>query len=646
MPCVGVLDALIVLAFVVFSVVAGLRARKQASRGLEEYFLAGRGLKGWQAGTSMAATQFSADTPLLVTGLIATAGVFALWRLWIYGLAFLLLGLVFAGPWRRSGVITDAELTELRYGGRGVLFLRVLKAVYYGTVFNCIVIAWILLATTTIAEVFLPWHDWLPGAVYDPLFNLFGGFGALASGATELPADVAATNNALSLAAILAFIMLYSLTGGLRGVVATDIAQFALALVGMLWYSGVVLDHVGGLGGLTSTLAERLGDGLAADTISFVPKGEDLAVPFLTVVALQWFFQINVDGSGYLAQRTMACKSDRDAQAAGVVMAWLQIVVRSIPWVVIALGLIVIYPIATGDIEAPGFAARREATFVRGIDDLLPSGAKGLVMTGMLAALASTLDTHLNWGASYWSNDIYQRLICESWQRRTPSTREIVFVARLSNVLVLALGLAVLPHLESIQQVWRVSLLWGAGVGSVLVLRWLWERINVWSEFSAMAASVVCAPTLLVGRDRGWFGAIGDTSFDALSMGIMAFVSAAAAVLAAYAAPATPPDALMRFYKRARPLGWWRKTAVSVGEDPTAPRRRFGGAMLTALLAGVSLYAGLYGMIRVIVPHPSVHPALPLGALALAVALTPWWWRRMLQSGDLGSKNVSVVEDA
>lgn len=621
----SLLDALIVFGFVVFSVTAGLVARRKASRGLEEFFLAGRGLRGWQAGTSMAATQFSADTPLLVTGLIATAGVFALWRLWIYGLAFLVLGLVFAGPWRRSGVITDAELTELRYGGRGVLSLRVLKAVYYGTLFNCIVIAWILLATTTIAEVLLPWHQWLPSAVYAPLSAMVGDLSTLASGATELPPRVAATNNALSLVVILAFIMLYSLTGGLRGVVATDIAQFALAIGGMVWYAGVVVDRVGGLSGLTA----RLDTDLGAETISFFPSARDLVVPFFTIVALQWFFQINADGSGYLAQRTMACKSDSDARIAGVLMAWLQVVVRSIPWIVIAVGLLVIYPISSGELADPGFAASREATFVRGIDELLPSGAKGLVITAMLAALASTLDTHLNWGASYWSNDVYQRLICQAWQQRTPSPRESVVVARLSNVLVLSLALLVLPYLDSIQQVWRISLLWGAGVGSVLVLRWLWERINVWSEFCAMTISLVCAPLLLVGRERSWFGGPSDATFDAVSIGTMALVSTIAAVLAAYVAPPTPPEALHEFYERVKPVGWWRQSALLAGDDPAAPRSAFVSAVFTTILVAVSLYGALYGVTRLLLPHPDVHPAFPIGALVLAAALVPWWRRRV-----------------
>ncbi|HBZ98888.1 MAG TPA: sodium transporter, partial [Pseudomonas sp.] len=161
------LDLLIVLAFVFYGLSAGMRARSKASQSLHEYFLAGRTIKGWRAGVSMSATQFAADTPLLVSGLVATAGVFALWRLWIYGLAFLLLAWVFASGWRRAGVLTDAELTRVRYSGPAVVPLRLFKAIYYGTVINCVVLAMVLVAAIRIAEVFLPWHDWLPGGLYE-----------------------------------------------------------------------------------------------------------------------------------------------------------------------------------------------------------------------------------------------------------------------------------------------------------------------------------------------------------------------------------------------------------------------------------------------------------------------------------------------
>src|SRR5690606_4203931 len=245
-------------------------------------------------------------------------------------------------------------------------------------------------------------------------------------------------------------------------------------------------------------VAELYGAERAAQLLSFSPGGAgDLLLPFLVVIGLQWLFQMNSDGTGYLAQRTMACRSDQEARWAGVLFTWLQILVRSLIWLAIAAGLLVLYPFTPEQAAAEGFAGSREILYVTGIDDLMPGGLRGLVLTGLLAALASTVDTHINWGASYWSNDVYGRLVCRQWLRRAPGNRELVVVARLSGALIVLLSILVMTQLNSIQAAWSISLLFGAGMGSVLVLRWLWERINVYAEFAAIAVSLVAAPLLL-----------------------------------------------------------------------------------------------------------------------------------------------------
>jgi solute:Na+ symporter, SSS family len=619
------LDLLIVLAFVVYATTAGLRARRKASQGLNEYFLAGQTISGWRAGLSMAATQFAADTPLLVMGLIATGGVFLLWRLWIYGLAFLLMAFVFAVGWRRAGVLTDAELTEVRYSGRGVLPLRVLKAVYYGTLINCVVMAMVLVAAMRIAEVFLPWHDWLPEGVYGGLLAVVSATGlSVGASVTGLAPEVMTANSLLSILLILAFTGLYSATGGLRAVIATDVAQLGLALGGTAVFAWVAVRQAGGLAGLPDAVAGLYGADEAARLLSFGPPelGAGVLLPFLTIVGLQWFFQMNADGTGYLAQRSMACRTDRDARQAGVIFAWTQILLRSLIWLVIGVALLVVYPFTTADAADPAFAASREILFVTGINDLLPVGLRGLMLTGLLAALASTIDTHLNWGASYWSNDVYGRLVAAHWQGREPSQRELVVVARLSNVLLLALALLIMANLGSIQEAWVTSLLLGAGMGSVLVLRWLWERINLWSEVAAIAVSLVVAPVLLFG-----FG-LGDApGEDALRLAAMALASTAAAVGVTFVTPRTSDATLARFYGRVRPVGAWRRTAALAGDDPARPaaalRRRLG---LTALTAG-SLFLLLVGLGRVLIPPPAAS-ALVTGGLVLAgLALIPLWWR-------------------
>ncbi|TFZ03270.1 sodium:solute symporter family protein [Ramlibacter rhizophilus] len=618
------IDLAILLAFVLWGLASGLRARRQASQGLHEYFLAGRSLPGWQAGTSMAATQFAADTPLLVTGLVATAGVFALWRLWIYGLAFLLFAFLFAAWWRRAGVLTDAELTEVRYSGRGVLPLRVLKAVYYGTVINCVVLAMVLVAAIRIAEVFLPWHQWLPSGIYEPIASTLEAAGVrLGESVTGLEARVASANNLISIALILAFTATYSITGGLRAVVRTDVLQLAIALLGTALYAFYVIDAVGGLNGLGARIAELYGE-RGAQLMSFGPApgpGEWLT-PFFVLVGMQWLFQMNADGTGYLAQRAMACRSERDARVAGVVFAWLQILLRSLLWLAIALGLLVLYPFDAAQAQAEGFAAARELLFVQGIADLLPPGVRGLMLVGLLAALASTVDTHLNWGASYWSNDLYDGLVCRRILRRAASGRELVRVARLSNVLILVLAMAVMARLGSIQTAWFISLLFGAGMGGVLVLRWLWERVNLQAEVAAMVASLVTAPLLLV----FWGTAPGD---EWKRLAVMAAVSTGVAVIASLVTAPTQAHTLDAFYRRVRPLGWWGRTARRCGENPGAPLRGLVAPLRRAAGCALSLFTILYGLGKLLFPAPGEGLVAAWVALAVGLALVPLWWRAL-----------------
>ncbi|MFC4728999.1 sodium:solute symporter family protein [Coralloluteibacterium thermophilus] len=619
------IDLLIVLLFLAYAVLSGLRARRAASRNLEEYFLAGRKAPGWKVGLSMSATQFAADTPLLVAGLVATAGVFALWRLWIYGLAFLLLAFVLSALWRRSGVLTDAELAEARYSGRGVLALRGLKAIYYGTVINCVVMAMVLVAAVRIAEVFLPWHAWLPEGAYRLVLDLVNATGLrLGESATGLPADVATADSLISILLIVAFSATYSITGGLRAVINTDVLQLGIALVGTAAYAWFVLAAAGGVAGLGERVVALYGEVRAAQLLSFAPpaSARELLLPFLVVVSMQWLFQMYADGTGYLAQRSMACRSDRDARVAGVVFAWVQILLRSLLWLGICVGLLVLYPFTPAEAAEPAFAAARELLFVQGIQDLMPPGLRGLMLVGLLAALASTVDTHLNWGASYWSNDVYDRIVCRAWLRREPGNRELVLVARLSNLLILAIAVAVMANLGSIQTAWFVSLLFGAGMGPALLLRWLWERASLYTELAAMVASLVTAPLLL------WrFGT--DPDLEWVRLSLMALVPTTVAVVATLCTPPTDRAVLDRFYARVRPVGAWGRTAVRAGMPAAAPRRALFAQLGVVAVAAVSLFSVLFGCGRLLLPAPGASPLFAWGALALGLLLVPWWWRAL-----------------
>ncbi len=621
------IDGLILAAFVAHAMTSGWRARRLASQSLDEYFLAGRTLSGWTAGISMAATQFAADTPLLITGLVATAGIFALWQLWIYALAFLMLGFVLAPSWRRARVLTDAELAELRYGGRAALVLRAVKAVYFGTIFNCVVLAWVLFATRAIAEPFLAWNAWLSPALYRPLHDLVAWVGVpMAVQADVADVWVRSTNNMISLGAIVLVTFSYSATGGLRSVVRTDVAQFTIAMTGTVLYAGFVIQHFGGMEPLVAALRTRFDGGgpggIRPDEIlAFTPsRAKDASLAVMAVFALQWFIQLNADGTGYLAQRTMACRSDYDARLASVVFTVAQVLLRTLVWLPIALGLLVLVP---PDLALPLEELRheRELSFVRGIGELLPVGVRGLMLTAMLAALASTIDTHLNWGASYWTNDLYKRLLCEAWLGRTPASRELVWVARGSNLLVLLVAGAIMTQLTSIERAWRIALLLGAGMGPILVLRWLWWRISAWGEIACIVVSLIAAGPLL-----------NAATSEALRLLIMASVSTGVGLLVSLVTP-EPRERLCAFFARTRPPGWWGPVASALGVDPGDGVRRLGRGLAATAACSGSLFAVLVGVGGWLCDSPApTWWGLGRGAwhgmlLGLGGTLVPLWLR-------------------
>ena len=645
-------DLLIVALFILYAISSGLRNRRAASRDLEAYFLADRSLPGWKAGLSMAATQFAADTPLLVTGLVATAGIFALWQLWIYALAFLLMGFVLAPGWRRAGVVTDAELTEARYGGRAAIVLRGIKAIWFGTVFNCVVLAFVFFAAAKIAEPFLLWDVWLPPALFDPVVGLVERVGApLTLGAPDDPAVwVRTASNLISILLILTVAAFYSMTGGLRSVVATDVVQLVVMFVGTAAFAWFAVREAGGLAVLPSRIEALFAGGgpggIRPDEIlAFTPgAARDASAAVLALFGLQWLIQINADGTGYLAQRSMACRSDADARTAAIVFTFTQILLRSLLWIPLALGLLVVFPPDVALLGAGGTSsnpallqAEREATYVRGMAELLPAGLRGLMVTGMLAALASTVDTHLNWGASYWTNDIYKRFVCQLWLGREPSARSLVRVARGANVLLVVMALGVMTSLTSINEAWQISLLLGAGMGVVLILRWIWWRMNAWGEIAAIAASVVAAPVLM---------AVVPDDQHAVRLLAVAVVATGTALVAVAVAGPEDRERLVAFYRKVRPVGFWGPVAREAGVDDSRDAdggrgtddarddgpARLARAVAAAGLCALSLFCLLVGIGSWMVgsPAPEWAPSAGVwqfGLVVLGLGLTPVWRR-------------------
>ncbi|MDA8132181.1 MAG: Na+:solute symporter [Elusimicrobia bacterium] len=622
------IDIAIILAFIGYSIYSGVSNKDKASKDLNEYFLAGRSLPGWKAGLSMAATQFAADTPLLVTGIIAVSGIFALWQMWIYALSFLLMGFVLASHWRRANVITDAELTEIRYGGGKALMLRGFKAVYFGTIFNCVVLAWVFFAASRIAEPFLPWNEWLPAWFFGPVMHAVQWFGVKLTNAAPDAANVwiLSTNNFISVLSILMVTTFYSATGGLRSVVETDVVQIFIMFGATLLFAGIIFVKAGGIAGIHEKLQAIYASGALhgikpSQVLAFTPdRAYHVTFPLLALFALQWFIQLNSDGTGYLAQRSMACKDERHAKMAAMVFTATQVFLRSLLWLPIGLGLLVLFPPAA-DLAGNLLQADREGVYVKGMAQLLPPGVKGLMITGMLAALASTVDTHINWGSSYWANDIYKRIICQAWLKREPGGKSLVWVARLSNVMLIGIALFVMTKLSSINQAWQASLLLGAGMGPILVMRWLWWRVNGWSEIAAIVVSAAAAMPLLL-----W------VPDQALRLLIMAALSLTASLAAIFFFGPEDRKHLHAFYRQVRPKGFWHKIAVECGDHDHKGSRRLAlsmGAMLAASLSVFCLLVG-FGSILAGSPPPTFLPYT--GAwiglnIAAGLLLCPVWFK-------------------
>ena len=612
------IDIIIIFAFIAYAVGSVFWNKDDASKNLEEYFLAGRSLKGWHAGVSMAATQFAADTPLLVTGLIASAGVFSLWRLWIYAVSFLLMGFILAASWRRANVLTDAELTEVRYGKKPALVLRGIKAIYFGTIINCTVMAMVLLAATRIAEPFLIWNEWLPAGIFDVLQSIV----MFVNVPFTVNIDAAnvwvlSTNNITSIFVIAFVTTLYSTSGGLRSVVATDVVQFFLMMIATCFYCYFIIDNVGGFEAMIIKLKELTSAGsldMSFDQlVAFTPgQAKDVGGPLLMVLAFQWLIQMNSDGTGYLAQRSMACRSEKDAKIAAIVFSFCQVFLRSLFWLPIGLGLLLIFPIETG----PNFISLREATFVQGMNELLPPGVKGLLLTGMLAALASTIDTHLNWGSSYWSNDIYKRIYCEVYKNKKANDKTLVRVARLANIMILLIAIVIMANLENIQTAWQASLILGASMGIPLLLRWLWWRMNSWGEICAIIASVIMTPLLLfVFQDISEY----------LRLLIMAAVSTIACLIGVYSFGPEDESVLKSFYDKAQPLGFWGKFTTD------SNRVKLKHSLIALTSCTISLFCLLLGFGSWIVdaPGPDLIPQTlwVVSCILIGLGLTPVWYQ-------------------
>ncbi len=525
------------------------------NQGEEDYFVAGRSLSGWLAGASMAATTFSIDTPLYVAGLVGTRGLAANWEWWGFGLAHVAMAVVFAPLWRRSGVMTDAAFTELRYGGATAAWLRGTKAFLLALPINCIGIGYAFLAMRKVVQAL--------GIVSDQPVPALGG----------LPDTV------LLLMIVAALVLVYTVAGGLWAVVITDFVQLILAMLGAFAVAWAAIHAAGGMDALLTSLND-LG---RPEVLSLVPwrwtdAGFDWiggagisASTFLAYLTVQWWSFRRSDGGGEFIQRMLATRDERQARLAGWVFLVVNYLLRSWLWVLVALAALVLLPDqADWEVSYPALAVA-----------YLPPVVLGLVVVSLVAAFMSTVSTSVNWGASYLTHDLYQRFV-----RPDASQKELLLVGQATSVLLLLLGVLTALISDSIGTVFRLVIAIGTGPGVVLVLRWFWWRINAAAELSSMvcgffvglATSVV--PVLQI-SDYG------------LRLMVTTAITAVVWVVVMLITPPESAEVLERFVQRVQPPGpgwsrWRRRCEVEASESLQDLLTRF-------LLSSCVLFGALLG---------------------------------------------------
>ncbi len=567
-------DWAIIVAYLLFALSVGLAYAKRAGRGLTDFFASGRSLPWWIVGTSMVATTFSTDTPLLITDFVrGQGGVSANWKWWAFLIGGMMTVFFYARLWRRSKVLTDIEFYEVRYSGRPAAFVRGFRAIYLGFFFNVLVMASVTLAATKIGQILFGWEQWV-------IVLVFG--------------SVAVT---------------YSVLSGLWGVVITDLLQFAMAMVGAFAAGHFSLAHadVGGLAGLVEKLDPA--------TLNFFPSlgNTELLVGVLVIpLAVQWWAVwypgAEPGGGAYVAQRMFAAKNERHSMLSTLWFNVAHYALRPWPWILVALCSMVVFPQLSDIKEAfPGVQEHliRNDTAYPAMLKFLPHGFLGLVAASLIAAYMSTIDTHLNWGASYVVNDFYKRFL-----RPEASNRHYILVSRLvtAGTMVLACGVSFL--MESAAKNFEIMLLVGAGTGLIYLLRWFWWRINAWSEISAMIAAV-CVTVIL------WiFGSaianqwqfLADVDLNGkliLKDGKLVLaghwkllatvcVTTATWVIVTFLTRPTPRETLLKFYRLIRPAGaGWKKIAEEAPEVKSPDNLT--KSMLGWVVGSVMVYSALFG---------------------------------------------------
>ena len=553
------LDWTFIVLYFVITLWIGLRGSSKSGESANEFFLSGRNMPWWLLGVSLVATTFSCDTPNLVTDIVRSEGVAGNWAWWAFLLTGMLTVFVYAKLWRRSGLMTDLGFYELRYSGKEAAFLRMFRALYLGVFFNVMIMATVSLAAIKIGRVMFD---------ADPVTTLV--FSAVITVA-------------------------YSTVGGFRAVLLTDFVQFFIAMIGSIGAAYVVLKmpEVGGLSGLFSHPN-------VSGKLALVPDFNDTKklIPLLIMpLAVQWWSVwypgAEPGGGGYVAQRMLAAKDEKNAIGATLLFNIAHYAFRPWPWIIVALGSLIIFP-ELSDIQRafPNVEQNKIGNDLGypAMMTLMPAGLVGVIVASLAAAYMSTISTHLNWGSSYVVNDFYLRFI-----KPDASDKESVNVGRLSTVVLMVLASFVALALESAKSSFDILLQIGAGTGLLFILRWFWWRINAWSELAAMTVSFVVALFFFIGKKQGFLVLEG---WQELLYGII--ITTISWVSVTLLTKPTDHATLISFFKHIRPhaSGWApvveRGLREGTLDQNDMPEGKMTTQLLCMFLGCVTVYAALF----------------------------------------------------
>ncbi|MCK5698189.1 MAG: Na+:solute symporter [Gammaproteobacteria bacterium] len=562
-----IIDWIIIVFFLVLILGIGLSFTREAGKNVESFFLGGRNLPWWLAGTSMVATTFAADTPLLVTELVAKNGVSGNWLWWNGLIGGMLATFFFAKFWRKANIITDIELIELRYSGKAASFLRGFKAIYLGIFLNSVVIAWVNVALGTLLHVFF-------GIPESQLIFYLGG--------------------------AMFFVMIYSSLSGLLGVVITDFLQFIIAMIGSIVLAIVVVnsDKIGGIAGLQAQLPAatfQFFPNFEFSTKSFIEITQVLSISLATFFAFvgvlwwsSWYPGAEPGGGGYIAQRMMSTKNETAAVKATLFFQIAHYALRPWPWIIVGLCAIVLYPDLSATDKKLGYALAMQ--------EFLPTGLKGLLLVSFFSAYMSTISTQLNWGTSYIINDLYHRFL-----HPKASQKQLVLASRINTFILMLVALFVTSQIETLESAFKFMIECGAGLGAVLILRWYWWRINAWSEIVATIAPFIIFTIIKLYTDLEF----------PYSLFITVGFTTVAWLVATFVTAPTDLKRLKDFYNRIQPDGFWQPVA----ETKKSKMPQLFGCWLLGIGLG---YACLFGLGKLIFGH--WQAAISYGVVGLICA--------------------------